>query len=206
MNCWFGIRRPADLLAIAVLAFGFYHLAGAALIEAKARLAPILVEQAWRESRQQGTVGFKPWSWADTWPVARLRVPEHAVNQLVLAGDSGHALAFGPGHTPVSAAPGTSGTIVVSGHRDTHFSFLRDLATGQRITLELATGASRRYVVESLRIVDSRKESLPLSSSLDRLLLVTCYPFESLAVGGPLRYVVSAVPESMAQEEPSSLL
>ena len=41
----------------------------------KALVAQELLELAWAESqaRQQET---RPWPWADTWPVARLMVPE----------------------------------------------------------------------------------------------------------------------------------
>jgi uncharacterized membrane protein YdbT with pleckstrin-like domain len=61
-----------------------------------------------------------------TVPVARLHVPELNIRQLVLAGDTGAALAWGPGL--VSSAPGLlrAGHIVIAGHRDTHFRFLAD--------------------------------------------------------------------------------
>ena len=81
------------LLALA----GMQQLAGAGLIKAKAWLAPVLIERAWLASLDNPGARVKPWPWADTWPVARLRVPAEGVDLLVLEGDSGNALAFGPG-------------------------------------------------------------------------------------------------------------
>jgi sortase A len=49
------------------------------------------------------------------------------------------------------------------------------------------------YEVEDLFILDVNKENVALNPNDDRLLLVTCYPFEAVFSGTPLRYVVSAV-------------
>ena len=135
----------------------------------------------------------KPWSWADHWPVAQLSVPELAVKQIVLAGDSGHVLAFAPGHNLNSATPGAAGTVVISGHRDTHFKFLQHLQKGQEIVLH--TGERQQvYTVTGRRIVNADVTRIDVASGVDELLLVTCYPFNSPVAGGPLRYVVSARP------------
>jgi hypothetical protein len=73
----------------------------------------------------------KPWPWADTWPVARLRMQHPSVDLIVLAGAYGRTLAFGPGHVTSSALPGQEGTVMLTGHRDTHFRFLKDVQTGR---------------------------------------------------------------------------
>jgi sortase A len=157
-------------------------------IHAKAALAQQLLHAAWRDS-DHGAKQMKPWPWADTHPVARLRAPAREIDQIVLAGDSGRTLAFGPGWAEASAAPGTRGTSVISGHRDTHFGFLRELRIGDMVLLEAATG-TRRYQVEATRIADTRHEGLRLREGDDTLVLVTCFPFDAVASGGPLRYVV----------------
>ena len=72
-----------------------------------------------------GRCGTRPG--ADMRPLARLRQPRLDVTQVVLDGASGRVLAFGPGHVTGSALPGVNGNIVISGHRDTHFRWLRDL-------------------------------------------------------------------------------
>jgi sortase A len=49
--------------------------------------------------------------------------------------------------------------------------------------------------VTSTHIVDTDREPLPFNREEgDSLQLVTCYPFDSLRPGGPMRYVVSARP------------
>ena len=49
------------------------------------------------------------------------------------------------------------------------------------------------YEVEDLFILDVQKENVVHNPNDDGLLLVTCYPFEAVRSGTPLRYVVSAV-------------
>jgi sortase A len=124
--------------------------------------------------------------------VAKLTSPRLDVSQVVLAGDSGRSLAFGPGWAESSAPPGAAGTVVVSGHRDTHFRWLRDLRDGDVLDLQSRQGR-RRYAVESTRVADSRQEHIT-TTDRDELLLVTCWPFDATAPRGPLRYVVTLRP------------
>jgi sortase A len=82
--------------------------------------------------------------------------------------------------------------MVIAGHRDTHFAFLRDLEPGHRLTIESFSGATTDYEVIGLNVVDSRKGSVLLDTDDAVLTLVTCYPFDAVDPGGPLRYVVTA--------------
>jgi sortase A len=125
-----------------------------------------------------------------------------AVDLLVLAGDSGNALAFGPGHASASAQPGSRGRAVVAGHRDTHFAFLRKLRTGDPLQLQLPRGEVRHYRVAAASIVDSTQQQLQVDDSDESLLLVTCYPFDALLSAGPLRYTVSALPSPFLAAQP----
>ena len=120
-------RRYGDAIVLCLLLLGIQQLSSAALIQAKARLAPLLIEKAWEQTLRSGAPAVKPWPWADTWPVGRLRVEALDVDLLVLEGDSGNALAFGPGRALPSAELGSGGTAVIGGHRDTHFAFLQQL-------------------------------------------------------------------------------
>ena len=79
---------------------------------------------------------------------------------------------------------------MISGHRDTHFRFLRQLAPGDRIILQ-TRAAEVEYVVRSTQVADSHNYQ-PLSDVPNSLLLVTCYPFDAVQAGGPLRYLVHA--------------
>lgn len=168
------------------IAFG----AHGAWIPLKAELAQWLLRDAWAEARS-GAVALKPWPWADTFPVARIEMPRLGVNQIVLAGDDGRTLAFGPGWAPASSAPGQGGHSVISGHRDTHFAWLRALRPGDVLQVE-DRDASRSYRVEDARVVDSRSTRVALDVDGEQLTLVTCWPFEAWQAGGPERYVVTA--------------
>jgi sortase A len=179
-------RVTAFLLAAIALVLAL----DASWLHAKAWLAQQLLADAWSQSQATGTA-HKPWPWADTHPVARLRVAARGIDQIVLAGDAGRTLAFGPGWAESSARPGARGTPVISGHRDTHFAFLRDLQTGDEIALQGTQGAMT-YRVSSTRVADARSETLAVNGEDDALLLVTCWPFDAVVPGGPLRYVVRA--------------
>jgi sortase A len=191
------LKSWRDVLILCLLLAGMQQMAGAGVIKAKAWLAPLLIAGAWHKTLLSGGLAVKPWPWADTWPVARLRAPAQDVDLLVLAGDSGNALAFGPGHTGASAQLGSNGLAVIGGHRDTHFAFLQQLQTGDVLQLQLPSGELRQYRVQGARVLDADRESLPATGDSEQLLLVTCYPFEALFAGGPLRYTVSAVPQPL---------
>jgi sortase A len=175
----------------ALLALGFWQLGQGAYIPAKAWLAQELMQRAWLRV-SAGEDRAAPWPWADTWPVARLSAKSHDVDLIVLAGGSGRTLAFGPGHLGASALPGEIGNMVIAGHRDTHFAFLRDVEPGTRVSVESFAGVTTVYEVTGLNVVDSRKGSLLLDTDDAVLTLVTCYPFDAVDPGGPLRYVVTA--------------
>ena len=183
------------LLVLVLLLMGFQQLGSAGYIYAKAHLAQVLIGDAWAKTVVSGGAVEKPWPWADTWPVARLEVSRHQVDLYVLSGTSGNALAFGPGYEQASAIPGQAGVTVIGGHRDTHFEFLRNIKGNTLLSLQLPSGQRRAYQVSGTRIVDTDKEPyLQADQSRSELLLVTCYPFDALVPGGPLRYVVSARP------------
>lgn len=173
--------------------------ANAAWLPAKAALAQALLQSSWRQALADGGA-HRPWPWADTHAVARLQQPRLGISQVVLAGDSGRPLAFGPGWAESSARPGERGTTVVSGHRDTHFRWLKDLRDGDRLQLE-TTGGLRIYVVTGHRVADARTERLAMHAGEDQLLLVTCWPFDATAPRGPLRYVVTLRPADATDPE-----
>ncbi len=127
--------------------------------------------------------------------MARLQAPGLGVDRIVLAGTSGRTLAFGPGHMDGTAAPGAPGHSLLSGHRDTHFRFLKDLAPGDALRVQRPDGGWRDYRVIGAEVIDARQARLAPDPGRPLLSLVTCYPFDALTPGGPLRYVVTAVGE-----------
>jgi sortase A len=196
-----GWRRLAVAAGFLLLGFGGWQLGAAGYIHAKAWLAQVLLSHAWAETvagathdgTGSGDSGLrKPWPWADTGPVARLRVPDLGVDEIVLAGASGRTLAFGPGHLDQTAMPGEIGNSVISGHRDTHFAFLADLAPDMKLEVQRADGGWRSYEVRDSQVIDSRRARLSPAVDRSALTLVTCWPFDAVEPGGPMRYAVYA--------------
>lgn len=182
----------AHWVVTGLVLFSLWHFGQGAYIHAKARLAQYLIGDAWTKTLA-GAKEVKPWPWADTWPVARLRVPRLDVELYVLAGASGRTLAFGPGHLYGTAAPGGVGNSVISAHRDTHFAFLQDLRRGDEVIVETPEQTLRHYTVSAASVVDEHDAGILEPDSAPRLTLVTCYPFNAIVPNGPLRYVISAV-------------
>jgi len=182
---------------LAAFGFGVWQWGQAATVQAKAWLAPILIERAWVESQVHG-VDVRPWPWADTWPVARLTVPQLDIEQYVLAGANGAALPFGPGHLTGTALPGQRGTVVIAGHRDTHFSFANGLDDGMQIILEDRDGSRWFYRVLGKSVVNASTQDLRIDDDRDMLMLITCEPTSAFTARGPYRLVVSASADKRA--------
>ncbi len=185
-------RRSARLLFLGLILLAAGFGAASSRIYVKAWLAQRLLHRAWAAT-QAGGGPVKPWPWADTWPVARLSLPDRGVDLIVLADASGRSMAFGPGVVAGTAPPGAPGHTVLGGHRDTQFRFLKDLAPGERVRLEAADGSRRDYAVTETLIVDAHAVEILWDTGDAQLSLVTCFPFDALVPGGPLRYVVRAV-------------
>ena len=178
------------LICLALFAVASWNGAAAAAIKAKAVLAQHLLQRAWQQ-RQAGEPAPRPWPWADTWPVARLHFDSAETELIVLSDASGRSLAFGPGLAG-GVLPGQPGNAVLAGHRDTHFTVLRELSPDDRFEVELPDGTLLEYGVTEVAIVDSRDTRLNPDPGEALITLVTCYPFDSPRAGGPLRYVVIA--------------
>ena len=162
-------------------------------IPVKAELAQHLLERAWLRTLA-GEPDAKPWPWADTRAIAILEVPRLGLREIVLEGSSGRNLAFGPTLVNTGGFDDSSDR-VLSGHRDTHFNFLKDLKNGDLLRLR-TSNEIRDYRVSWQETVDSRKQQLVIDDRVDRLTLLTCYPFNATTTGGPLRWVVTALPDS----------
>ncbi|MDE3042930.1 MAG: class GN sortase [Nitrospirota bacterium] len=188
----------AGLIVILSLA-GAGEAGSGTWIYMKAQLAQVLLQRAWA-STLTGEPHVKPWPWADTWPVARLTVPSKDIDLIVLNGAYGRTLAFGPGYLESSAPPGSIGTTILTGHRDTHFRFLQRLKEGDELLLTTNNHPPYRYRVRSTTVVDARTASIQQDTQQSQLALVTCYPFDAISPGGPLRYVVMAEKEEKRAE------
>jgi sortase A len=189
------LRKP--LLALVVFALcvtAIVQLGGSAKIAAKAWLSQYLIEQAWSRTLL-GEERVRPWPWADTWPVAELSVPGLDVQQVVLSGDNGSALAFGPGMREVIDSGLDLDLTILSGHRDTHFNFLKDISLHDTFLLKEADGLRRQYQVIDMKVVDEDWSLPSVNEDVGRVvILATCYPLNALLAGTNKRLLVFAVP------------
>ncbi|MCL1039025.1 class GN sortase [Shewanella submarina] len=196
--------NSVKLLAIAVILGGLALFIKGGYMQAKAHFAQFLVANAWQKTLEQGGE-HKPWSWADTWPVARLFLhsgqkssaslqhnDKGAKSLYVLAGAVGRTLAFGPGMLLSGAKPGEAGNTVIAGHRDTHFASLQYLKPGQVLSMQIPSGETIEYQVFDAGVYHESDAWLMEDTDRSILTLITCYPFDALFANTPHRYVVRA--------------
>lgn len=183
-------RKLSRITLVVLTGMGLTFCLQGIWIPAKALLAQVLLQQAWSETILQGNK-VKPWPWADTWPVARLRAPAQQQDLIVLNGQEGASLAFGPGLLKKGAKPGQPGPCILAGHRDTSFTFLQQIQTGDILYIEDKTGKQWAYKVQSVGIQDADNLYIARIPQA-RLVLITCYPFHAIQPGTSQRYVVMA--------------
>jgi sortase A len=94
------------------------------------------------------------------------------------------------GHLRGSAFPGERGNVVLAGHRDLHFSVLRDIELGDNLSLITPDGTFR-YVVSNVAIVQADAVEVERPTARPVLTLITCYPFSYLGPA-PRRLIVRA--------------
>ena len=173
-------------------------LTGRALyMHAKAELAGILIRRAWEQSVQTGKPRA-PWSWADTHPVGRLRIPRLGYDEIVLEGAAPRTLAFGPAHLLNGAGMGGHGNLVLAGHRTSWFRPLESVVQGDTIQVQWFDARrgglnERSYIVTTVRVIEPQDTTFLAPTSEDALTLITCYPF-GRGPRSPQRYVVRASP------------
>lgn len=182
----------------------------AVYLHAKAELASVLIRRAWRETVKKGEPR-PPWPWADTHPVANLRIPRLGYDEIVLDAATQRTLAFGPARLLSSAALGEPGNLVLAGHRTSWFRPIEALAAGDTIEVEWFDARrgrlfERTYTVNAIRVVLPEDVSLLAPTSDDELTLITCYPF-GRSPHSPQRFIVRALPAGpsrLAQISPAT--
>ena len=185
------------LLFVVTLIAGGCLTSRAVYMRAKAKLAGVLIEQAWERRVKFGTES-PPWPWADTHPVARLRIPRLGFDEIVLEGATPRTLAFGPARLLSGADFGEPGNLELAGHRTSWFLPLKGLALGDRIEVQWFDSRhhelrKRTYTVDLIRVVFPYDVTLLAPTPDDELTLVTCYPFGH-SPHSPQRFFVRASP------------
>jgi sortase A len=181
-------RFVFNFIAAILMAGAVIMLGKASWIHVKAQVAQVLLERAFTQSIATG-IPVKAWNWADTWPVARVEVKRIGAAAIVLQGASGEALAFGPALLNETSKPGERGTSVIAAHRDTHFSFLRDVVVGDVIEVTRNDGLRIDYRVTGMRVAAWNETGIDRHAAGFNLVLSTCYPFDA-TVRGTQRYIV----------------
>lgn len=173
----------------ALMLLAIYQFGQGGYIYAKAITAQWMIKDAWQHTLETGQQ-TPPWSWADTWPVAKLSI--NGSELYVLSGASGRNLAFGPTHLSQTALPGAPGNVAIAGHRDTHFRILKEVKNGDQLLLESLKGQFR-YQVTDARIVHEDQVELLNNQGQNQMTLITCYPFDGLQSDTEFRYVVKGI-------------
>jgi len=123
--------------------------------------------------------------------IGRVEVPRLAVSALAREGADEQTFSRAVGHVPDTALPGEAGNAAFAGHRDTFFRRLKHVRAGDEIVVTTPNGRYQ-YVVRETRVVKPSDVWVLDPTAEPTLTLVTCYPFDALVPGGPLRYVVVA--------------
>jgi len=70
---------------------------------------------------------------------------------------------------------------------------LKKVALGDVFELDSLTDKQcYQCQVDDIKIIDSNKQEIVINENQSELKLVTCYPFNALTAGDPLRYVATA--------------
>ena len=167
-----GLAGLITLTGLVLVAHGLW-------VPVKAQLAQLLLGQAWETSLKTGRPQ-KAWSWADSWPVAKLSIPAIQLDSIILQEAGGEGLAFGPVLLSQSAQPGSPGASVISAHRDTHFKSLKNIKIGDHLSLALMDGRVLRYQVTQSRIAPWDQSGLSAEGFEPELVLTSCWPFDAI--------------------------
>jgi len=122
--------------------------------------------------------------------MTRLSIPSIDLDAIVVEGTSNKQLAIAPGHMTDTSAPGETGNVVITAHRDTFFRHIFELKKGDEILVRRGVKAFQ-YVVEKKVVVKPNETWGARPTGEAGLTLLTCYP--TYFVGpAPERLVVTA--------------
>jgi LPXTG-site transpeptidase (sortase) family protein len=103
-------------------------------------------------------------------------------------------LRYGLGHYPQTGWPNSNRQIFLAGHNNRELRVLKDIKPGDKITFKSSLGVTD-YFVKNTKIVDEKEGGVvnPGTLEKDELVLMTCYPFNSLG-NEKERFLVYAYP------------
>jgi sortase A len=146
---------------------------------------------AFEESRSGRTsLAQSPRIFADGGTIGEMEIPRLEMKLIVAQGDSPATLQRAVGHVSNSALPGESGNVILAAHRDSFFRPLRNVRSGDVVTVK-TLDAEYEYKVASTAIVSPDDLETLQATSKPMLTLITCYPFYYIGAA-PKRFVVRA--------------
>ena len=122
--------------------------------------------------------------------IGEITIRRLRLSAVVAQGESESILRHAVGHLARTALPGVEGNVVLAGHRDTFFRPLKDIRTGDQITVTTLTG-DFDYLVESTSIVKPTDVQVIAPTGGHTLTLITCFPFYYVG-SAPNRFIVFA--------------
>jgi LPXTG-site transpeptidase (sortase) family protein len=122
--------------------------------------------------------------------LGRMEISRLGMSIVILEGTSSRTLRLGVGHIAGTAFPGEPGNIGIAGHRDSYFRALKDIRSGDEISIQTATGLSR-YKVDRVQMLEPSDIAVLAPTAIPGITLVTCYPFYFVGPA-PQRFVVHA--------------
>ena len=119
-----------------------------------------------------------------------LEIPSVGLKVPVYSTSTDLTMDRGAGVIDGMAYPHEEGNIGISGHRDGYFRVLKDISTGDRITLQTLNGP-KTFTINTTRVVEITDTKLLQDTWEQTLTLVTCYPFYFVG-HAPKRFIVTA--------------
>ncbi|KEH98195.1 sortase [Clostridium botulinum] len=106
----------------------------------------------------------------------------------VVEGTTNEQLKKGAGHYSESPMPPDKNECFLFGHRDTVFSCLKDIKSGDKFVLKTKNGEFK-YKVSYTKITSTNSKEVLKRYGEDTLILVTCYPFNYIG-SAPKRFII----------------
>lgn len=123
--------------------------------------------------------------------IGNLTIPSIDAVLPIFHGTDEDELLKGVGHFAGSVLPGENDNSVLSGHMDTVFRRLGEVAKGDLLVVETSAGTFT-YKVKMTRIVDADDRTVIVPKPKATLTVSTCYPFDFIGPNAPERFILVA--------------
>jgi sortase A len=166
-------------LGCCLIVFGLIGIAKASMQPIKAIIGQHYLEVAWKESLKANKLS-KPWRSADFYMIGELTVPKLKISRVILNSASGEAMAWGIGRVNNAQTLQKRQPIILAGHRDSHMQFMSELNVGDKLELMMSDKLLKTFIISKTDITNKPELIMSaLNTDDERLILTTCWPFNS---------------------------